>query len=137
MILYYYYIIQIIRICSIFAAKYPPQNVRTLFGLVAPSVSALKTEAGKYFLQLFQLNQIWIVFTHFRLFWHQAKSFLVPNRFEVCHYNLNRVTIQQDSERTFSQHTEKSFRNLMKSNRNQMVFTILRLIWYQTDVRLI
>ena len=34
-------------------------------------------------------------------------------------------------------HTQKSFRNLIKSNRNQIVFTIFRLIWIQTDVRLL
>ena len=33
--------------------------------------------------------------------------------------------------------TQKSFRNLIKSNRNQIVFTIFRLIWNQTDVRLV
>ena len=32
-------------------------------------------------------------------------------------------------------HTEKSFRNITKPNRNQIVFTILRLIWNQTNVR--
>ena len=31
-------------------------------------------------------------------------------------------------------HTEKSFRNFIKSTRNQIVFTIFRLIWIQTDV---
>ena len=30
-------------------------------------------------------------------------------------------------------HTEKSFRNVIKSNRNQIVFTIFRLIWNQTE----
>ena len=34
-------------------------------------------------------------------------------------------------------HTEKSFRNLIKSNLNQIVFTIFRLIWNQTDLRLV
>ena len=34
-------------------------------------------------------------------------------------------------------HTEKSFLNLVKSNRNQIVFTIFRLISSQTDVRLV
>ena len=34
-----------------------------------------------------------------------------------------------------SLHTENFFRNLIKSNRNQIVFTIFRLIWSQTDVR--
>ena len=34
-------------------------------------------------------------------------------------------------------HTEKSFRNLIKSTRNQIVFTIFRLIWNQTDVHLV
>ena len=31
-------------------------------------------------------------------------------------------------------HTEKSFRNLIKSSRNQIVFTIFRLIWNKTGV---
>ena len=35
-------------------------------------------------------------------------------------------------------HAEKSFRKLIKSNRNQIVFTTFRLIWNQTDtVRLV
>ena len=34
-------------------------------------------------------------------------------------------------------HTEKSFRNIIKSNRNQIVFTIFWLIWNQTEVRLL
>ena len=34
-------------------------------------------------------------------------------------------------------HTEKSFRNLIKWNRNLFVFTIFLLIWNQTDVRLV
>ena len=34
-------------------------------------------------------------------------------------------------------HTEEFFRNLIKSTRNQIVFTIFRLIWNQTDVRLV
>ena len=33
-------------------------------------------------------------------------------------------------------HTGKSFRIVIKSTRNQIVFTIIRLIWNQTDVRL-
>ena len=36
-----------------------------------------------------------------------------------------------------STHTEKYFRNLIKSTWNQIVFTIFRLIWIQTDVRLV
>ena len=36
----------------------------------------------------------------------------------------------------FKVHTEKSFRNLIKSIWNQVVSTIFRLIWIQTDVRL-
>ena len=34
-------------------------------------------------------------------------------------------------------HTEKSFRNLMKSTWNQILLTIFRLIWIKTDVRLV
>jgi len=33
--------------------------------------------------------------------------------------------------------TENSFRNLIKSSRIQIVFTIFQLIWNQTDVRLV
>ena len=33
--------------------------------------------------------------------------------------------------------TEKPFRYLIKSNRNQLLFSIFRLIWNQTDVHLI
>ena len=33
-------------------------------------------------------------------------------------------------------HTEKSFRNIKKSNRNQIVITIFRLNWNQTDFHL-
>ena len=36
-----------------------------------------------------------------------------------------------------SLHTVKSFRNHTKSTRNQIVFTIFRLIWNLTDVRLV
>ena len=34
-------------------------------------------------------------------------------------------------------YTKKFFRNLIKSNRNQIVFTIFRLIWNQSDDRLV
>ena len=34
-------------------------------------------------------------------------------------------------------HTQKYFRNLIKLNQNYIVFTIFRLIWSQTDVRLV
>ena len=34
-------------------------------------------------------------------------------------------------------YTEKYFRNLIKSNRNQIVFTMQRLTWNETDVRLV
>ena len=37
---------------------------------------------------------------------------------------------------TEKEHAEKTFRNLIKSHRNQIVFTIFQLIWNQTDVRL-
>ena len=38
--------------------------------------------------------------------------------------------------KSLSAHTAKSFQNLIKSTWNQIVFTIFRLIWMQTDVRL-
>ena len=38
---------------------------------------------------------------------------------------------------TIIEHTEKSLLNPFKSNRNQIVFTIFRLILYQREVRLV
>ena len=37
-------------------------------------------------------------------------------------------------DRLKDQHIENFFQNLIKSTRNQIVFTIFRLIWIQTDV---
>ena len=34
-------------------------------------------------------------------------------------------------------YSEKSFRNIDKSNRNQIVFTIIQSIWNQMDIRLV
>ena len=34
-------------------------------------------------------------------------------------------------------HAEESFPNLIKSNRNQIAYTIIRLIWNKTDVSLV
>ena len=53
-------------------------------------------------------------------------------QFPACQHIVNR----RSREVSRMVHTEKSFRNLDKSNRNQIVFTIFRLIWKQTDFRL-
>ena len=45
--------------------------------------------------------------------------------------------IKRLMEDGFMSHTEKYFRNLIKSNRNQIVFTMHPLIWNQTDVCLV
>ena len=48
------------------------------------------------------------------------------------------VTVFLSFESNCNQHTEKYFQSLIKSNRNQIVFTMHRLIWKQTDtVRLL
>ena len=57
-------------------------------------------------------------------------ALLVHNK--NCHPQFS-VSMRLDTQA----HTEKSFRNLIKSNRNQIVFTIFRLIRHQTDVRLV
>ena len=69
-------------------------------------------------------------------------------KFHLNIFNGFRVTIfyiwDRQTENTYHTHrtllwwlhTEKSFRNLIKSTRNQIVFTIFRLIWTQTDIRL-
>ena len=44
--------------------------------------------------------------------------------------------LKSDGWRILS-HTEKSFRNLIKPTRNQIVFTMHRLIWNQRDIRLV
>ena len=50
-----------------------------------------------------------------------------PDAFERKNRTLNHRTV----------HTEKTFRNIIGSNRIQIEFTIFRLIWNQTNVRLV
>ena len=52
------------------------------------------------------------------------------------HNKAGKVSIHEDGKdqlvRVFSVHTEKYFLNLVKSTRNQIVFTLFRLIWSQS-----
>ena len=64
--------------------------------------------------------------------------------FDLKNHRKIVITIQILFDRTrivdnkmFVVHTEKSFRNLTKSTRNQIVFNISRLDWNQTDIRLV
>ena len=45
------------------------------------------------------------------------------------------VALCHGGEKGTRSHSEESFRNLINSNWNQIVVTIFRLIWNQTDVR--
>ena len=60
-----------------------------------------------------------------------------------CAYNmtedemLNRSKNTKSGFYTATLHAEKSFRNFINSNRNQIVFTMHRLIWNLTEVRLV
>ena len=51
--------------------------------------------------------------------------------------NCRRFLLLLYSQLEYKHTTEKSFRNLIKSTRNQIVFTISRLIWNRTDIRLV
>ena len=53
------------------------------------------------------------------------------------HYGIEGFKGVRCDEPGNSSHTDKIFRNLIKSNRNQIVFTIFRLIWNQMDIRFI
>ena len=53
------------------------------------------------------------------------------SRLEAC-----KCRVVRNFGTSFCVRTEMHFRNLISSNRNQIVFTIFRLIWNQTDVRL-
>ena len=52
-----------------------------------------------------------------------------------CHFDLMKLPCHFDRD-VIKQDTEKSFRNLVKSTRNQIVFTIFRLLWNQKNVHL-
>ena len=54
----------------------------------------------------------------------------------ICITN-NIINTEVDALPCENVHIQKYFRNLVESTRNQIVFTIFRLIWYETDVRLI
>ena len=49
---------------------------------------------------------------------------------QVPHDAVGRQTLRA------GEHTEKTFWNLVNSNRNQIVFTIFRSTWIQTDAHL-
>ena len=55
---------------------------------------------------------------------------VVPGRYE-------RKSPEDMKESARYVHRQKSFRNLIKSNGNQIVFSIFRLIWNQKNVRLV
>ena len=58
----------------------------------------------------------------------------------ICYPMMVRDASLSDSKCIFllvTVHTEKSFRNLIISNRNQIAFTIFQLIWNQTDDHLV
>ena len=70
---------------------------------------------------------------------NQMEFHLVQNRKESCHRDHIPFNVKGNGIGVFSvfmmprdtslSDTEKSFQNLIKSNRNQIVFTIFRLIW--------
>ena len=55
----------------------------------------------------------------------------------TCQELIARLITCPEQEFLTVLHTEKYSPNLIKSNRNQIVFTMHRLIWDQTDVRLV
>ena len=72
------------------------------------------------------------------LFWQFATRYSnVPMICSRKAPHLNIHVRRFSLEWTFGLHAEKYFPNLIKSNRNQIVFTIFWLIWNQTDVRLV
>ena len=60
----------------------------------------------------------------------------IINLYSFTNFNTHQ---RQSSVRMihFLIHTEKYFRNLITSNRNQIVFTMHRLIWNKTNVSLL
>ena len=65
-------------------------------------------------------------------------SDIVAMDFEPCKAYVNtRCRPVNKLTTKYAKHTEKCFQNLIKSNRNQIVSIIFRMIWNQTDVHLI
>ena len=59
---------------------------------------------------------------------------------KIPHTNLNTmhlVWLKKPAMDCSCNHTQKSFRNLVKSNRSLILFTIFRFIWNQPDLRLV
>ena len=70
---------------------------------------------------------------HLNLILETCKEFLTFLLRGICRKDSN----SDQKTIMMSVHTGKSFRSLIKSNRNQIVFTISRLIWNQTNFRLV
>ena len=69
---------------------------------------------------------------------NQTACYLVSNKFKNRKFNqIMCGLIRKQSSISQRVHTEKPFRNFIKSIRNQIVFTIFRLIWNKKDVRLV
>ena len=52
-------------------------------------------------------------------------------------FNQAKISVAHQHFLINPEYRQKCFRNLIKSNRNQIVFTIFRLIWNETGVRLV
>ena len=105
------------------------------------------THTEKYFLNLVNPNQIWIVID-FSVYMKQFSIWIVCHGLKWLSFISCQFVRDPDLWATFlpsekaekkalwwkayltsvNLHTEKSFGNLFKSNRNQIVFTIFRLI---------
>ena len=84
------------------------------------------------FFNLVHFNQIFrIVIIIFRLIRHYQTEFSsAANQAEKCNYTRNLIRVSRPNSCCVVQvHTEKSFRNLIKSKPNKIVFTMHRLIW--------
>ena len=101
------------------------------------NVDTWRLKCGKRSLQTLKFRglnictfDMWTVLCHTIHFYYESyqyQQYNVDTRRLSC--GKRETSGVEESHITQCVHTEKSFRNLIKSTRNQIVFTIFRLIW--------
>ena len=109
------------------------------FGFNGPLITPPYYEriCTRTWIYVFYTNVIWLCLEFVVWFGTYRDSDQFQIRRKIVNPNRLRLILNKNQKNIFcahyrlNVHTEKSFRNLVKSNWNQIVFTISRMIWNQ------
>ena len=124
--------------------KFHDTETRLEFFFIFSSLRFIKclgcvhAEREESFLNLVQLNLIWIVYISFRLIWNQTDVRLVSSQSKNDKYSLISVWFNEISGRFFCVHREKSFLNLVQLDQIlDCIYHVPNHLEHQTELRLV